>query len=122
MQRSEAVTISTFEAAGKSITRSVMIKLLLRECQTVVSGPTLLWLHVQDLDEERPAVGGLLDDLGRRLARAVAGLGLDADQDGVVARLGRLERRGELEAVRGDDAVVVVGGGDQGRRDSTCRA
>ena len=35
---------------------------------------------------------------------------------GLFARLRRLQRGGELEAVRGDDAVVVVGGGDQGRR------
>ena len=70
-------------------------------------------LDPQHLDEEGPAVGGLLDDLGRRLAGAVAGPGLDADQDRVVARLGRLKRRGELEAVGRDDAVVVVGGGDE---------
>ena len=62
-------------------------------------------------------VGGFLDQLGRRFARAVAGLGFDADQYRGAARLGGLQRRGEFEAVRGHDAVVVVGGGDQRRRD-----
>ena len=56
-----------------------------------------------------------------RLACAVAGLGLDADQDRIVARLGRLQGRGELEAVRRHHAVVVVGRRDQGRRVARAR-
>src|SRR5207248_4007210 len=43
-------------------------------------------------------------------------LGLDADQDRVVARLGGLKGRGELEAVTRHNAIVVIGGGDHGRR------
>ena len=74
------------------------------------------------VDQKGVAIGRFLDQLGGRLARAVAGLGLDADQDGVVAGLGGLQRRGELEAVRRDDAVVVVGRGDQRRPGSACRA
>ena len=66
--------------------------------------------------QEGLAVGGLLDQLRGRLARAVAGLGLDADQHRLVARLRGLQRGRELEAVAGHDAVVVVGGRDQRRR------
>ena len=51
-----------------------------------------------------------------RLAGAVAGPGLDADQHRRRAALRRLQRRGELEAVRRHHAVVVVGGRDQRRR------
>src|SRR5215510_4732570 len=47
---------------------------------------------------------------------AVAGFGLDADQHGRRAALFLLDRRGVFERVRGDHAVVVVGGGDQRRR------
>src|SRR5207249_3627568 len=50
------------------------------EASRLVRGP----FHAEDLDEEGPAVGGFLDDLGRRLARAVSGAGLDPDQDRVV--------------------------------------
>ncbi len=37
-------------------------------------------------------------------------LHLDPDQGGPVAALCGLQRRGELERVAGDDAVVVIGG------------
>src|SRR5206468_1141400 len=37
--------------------------------------------HVEHAQQERPAVGGFLDDLGDRLASAVAGFGLDADEN-----------------------------------------
>src|SRR4051812_35873143 len=67
------------------------------------------------LQQKREQVRLLLDDLADRLAGAVPGLGLDAEEDGVVAGLGGLEGGGELLGVRGDDAVVGVGGGDQGR-------
>ena len=46
----------------------------------------------------------------------MAGARLDADQHRRVARLHFLERGGELEAVAGHHAVVVVGGGDEGGR------
>ena len=59
-----------------------------------------------------------LDDLGRRLAGAVAGAGFDADQHRSGARLAGLQLRGELETVAGHDAVVGVGGRDQRRRDT----
>jgi hypothetical protein len=40
----------------------------------------------------------------------VSGFDVDADQDRIAAALGVLQRGGELEGMRGDDAVVVVGG------------
>src|SRR5213592_4828133 len=72
--------------------------------------------HSQNADQECPPVRLLLDDLGSGLAGPVARFGLDADQDRRRARLRRLQGRGELERVAGYDTVVVVGGGDEGRR------
>src|SRR5262249_49654082 len=69
-----------------------------------------------DSNQESPTVRDLFDDLQRGLTRAVPGFGLDADQRGRVARLRGLQRRREFEAVRGNHAVVVIGGRDQGRR------
>ena len=75
-------------------------------------------LHVRE--RERPLVGQLRDALvGRPVA--VRRLGLDANQDRLVAALRRLQRRRELEGVARHDAIVVVGGGDQRRPDSRCR-
>ena len=42
--------------------------------------------------------------------------GFDADQHRAVRGLPCLQRRGVLERVRGHDAVVVVGRGDEHRR------
>src|SRR5262245_19948713 len=70
-------------------------------------------LHPELVREEGPAVGPLLDLHRGRLARAVAGARVDADQDRVLARLRGLERGGELVAVRRHDAVVVVRGRDE---------
>jgi hypothetical protein len=46
----------------------------------------------------------------------VAGAGFDPDQDGSGAGLGGLHGGGVLEAVAGEDAIVVVGGNNKGRR------
>src|SRR5690349_7649481 len=73
-------------------------------------------LHVQVLHQEAPQVGPLLDLFGGGLVTAMAGLGVDADQDGRVASLRMLERRDELVAVRRDDPVVVIGSVSQRRR------
>src|SRR5262249_62434050 len=54
--------------------------------------------HVQVLDEERPLIGDFLDDLRRRLAAAVAPVGLDADQHRRGAPPAILHLRGALEA------------------------
>src|SRR5205085_9470573 len=62
--------------------------------------------------EEGVDVRVLFDGL-RRAAGAVAGARVDADEDGVVAGLRRLQGRRVLEGVRGDDAVVVVGRRDE---------
>src|SRR6266496_2531800 len=79
-------------------------------------------LHVQYVNEERPAIGLLLDDLGGGLAGAMARLGLDADQHGIRAALRRLQRRGILEGVGRHDAIVVIGGGDERRSRRSRRA
>src|SRR5215212_6146880 len=73
-----------------------------------------LLVHAQVLYEEGPGVRLLFDHLGDGGEGAVAGGGLDADEDGGVAALGGLEGGGELEAVAGHDAVVVVAGDDEG--------
>src|SRR5262245_52767702 len=67
-------------------------------------------LEAEVLHQERPLVGGFLDDLCSWLAGAVACLRLDADQHRVRAEVIRLQRRGELETVTRHDAVVRVGG------------
>src|SRR5262249_58098026 len=74
-----------------------------------------LIFHSQYPRQESPTVRNLFDDLRRGFARAVPGFGLDADQGWRGARLRGLQRRGEFEAVRGNNAVVVVGGRDQCR-------
>ena len=69
--------------------------------------------HPEALDQEGPLVGGFFDDLTCRFAGAVAGARFDPDQYGGGAGLGGLQGGGELEAVAGEDAVVVIGGGDK---------
>src|SRR5260370_38958084 len=70
------------------------------------------WLiHPQGFFEEREDVRGLVDQLGRRLAGAVACLDVDADQDRGAAFLRVLQGGGVFEAVAGNAADVVVGGG-----------
>src|SRR5450432_4237493 len=61
-------------------------------------------------------VGCFLDLHGCRLALAVTGSRLDADQRGLAVRIGRLHRRGEFETVCREDAVIVIAGDDQRRR------
>ncbi len=68
------------------------------------------------LEDECVDVGDFFDLLGRRFALTMTGAHLDADQHRLAVRVGRLHRRGELEAVRGKHAVVVVAGDDQRRR------
>ena len=80
------------------------------------SSAARLGLDAEGAQRERQHVGALVDLLAGRLARAVAGLGLDADQHRRRAGLRRLQRRGELEAVRRHHAIVVVAGRHQRRR------
>src|SRR2546425_493737 len=54
-------------------------------------------LHVKIVNEERPAVGLLLDDFRGWLAGAVAGLRLDPNQHRLGAALRGLQRRGVLK-------------------------
>src|SRR5687767_14656726 len=76
---------------------------------------TSLLLHAEHFHEEGPLVGGLFDYLGQRGPGTVAGAGFDADEHGgAILGLTLLEARGELKAMRGDDAVIVICGSDQG--------
>src|SRR3546814_8810957 len=51
--------------------------------------------HPHILKEKRPLIGLLVQDLGGRLAGAMAGFGFNADQDGVVSRMRFLQPRSE---------------------------
>src|SRR5262249_36174959 len=73
--------------------------------------------HVQVLYQERILVRQFFDQLGCRLARAVAGAGFGAGEDGRWPWLAVLQWRGELEAGAGDPSVVRVGSSNQGRWD-----
>ena len=48
------------------------------------------WFHAEHLHQKRQLVGGFFDLLGGRLAGAVTGFHLDADQHGGRAGVGRL--------------------------------
>lgn len=61
-----------------------------------------------------PFIGLLLDDHGGGLTGAVTRIGFNADEHRGLARMGRLQGRGKLEAVRGYHPVVVITGGDHG--------
>ena len=67
-------------------------------------------LHSQRKPQERKLVDNQLDSLGERHAASVACARLDANQNGIRASLRGLHGRGEFEAVRGEDAIVVIGG------------
>ena len=60
-------------------------------------------------------VGGFLDDFAGRFAGAMTGASFDPDQSRRGTSLGRLQGSGELKAMRGKDAIVVVGGSYQSR-------
>src|SRR2546430_8869459 len=69
--------------------------------------------HLELARQERPLVSRFLNQLGGRFARAVVGPRLDPNQDGSLAGLRGLERRGIFETVRQHHAVVVVGRCDE---------
>ena len=71
---------------------------------------------MQFAGHEGELVDGGLDAFAERHACSVAGASFDADQDWVGACLGGLQGGGVLEAVGGEDAVVVIAGSDQGGR------
>ena len=73
------------------------------------------WLHPEYVAEKRKAIRGFLDAFARRCSRTVAGFGFDSDKDGVVSFVVLLKAGGELETVRGNDAIIVVSGGDESR-------
>ncbi len=64
------------------------------------------------VEEESIDVGGEFDGFGGA-AGAMAGFGVDADEDGIVVAGEGLQRGGVFEGMRGNDAVVVVGGSDE---------
>ena len=55
----------------------------------------------QGCDQESPAIADFIDDFGRRFAQAVAGLGLDADQDGIAVAPGRPAGRRRMHSRAG---------------------
>lgn len=70
-------------------------------------------LHADVVHYEAIDVRRLLHNLAEGLAATVARLAVYADETRGLARLALLERCCELERVGGDDAVVVVGRGDE---------
>src|SRR5579871_5178568 len=71
--------------------------------------------HTQVVEEECVDVYGLLDPLSQAAA-SMAGVGIDANQDRVITAALRLQRRCVFERVRGNDAVIMVCGGNQSCR------
>src|SRR5260221_7204909 len=71
------------------------------------------WSESEGSHEKRPAIGLLLDELRGGCAGAVSGSRFHANEHGRVARLRCLKGRRKLEAVRRNDAVVVIGGGHE---------
>lgn len=70
-------------------------------------------LHSQIIHDEAVDVGLLLEYFAHRLSTAVACLAVDADEHGAVALVTLLQRGSKLERVCRNDAVVVVGSGDE---------
>ena len=69
---------------------------------------------MQFLCHERKLVDDCLNAFAEGHTCSVAGAGFDADENRVWAGLGGLEGGCVFEAVGGKDAIVVVGGGDEG--------
>ena len=65
---------------------------------------------------ERQDIGLFLDDLAYRLARTVAGLSFDSNQDRIRAPLRSLQCRRELERVSRHNSIVMIPGRHQSRR------
>ena len=80
------------------------------------SGYRVLRYHADVLEEERPLVGLLINDHAGGLTGTVPRIGLHADQHWGITLLLGLQCADELEAVRRDHAVVVVGRHHQGGR------
>ena len=92
--------------------RTNRLSRLLSLLLSLLLSPLPSW-HPQFSEQKTPLVDQLGDDFGERLAGAVAGLGFEAEQDGV-ARSGRgLETRGHLARVQWIDAGIGRGGGQQ---------
>src|SRR3546814_19550537 len=72
--------------------------------------------HPHILKEKLPLIGLLVQDLGGRLAGAMAGFGFNADQDGVVSRMRFLQPGGEFKGMGGNHPVIMVGSCYQGSR------
>jgi hypothetical protein len=69
----------------------------------------LLRVHSQIPHQKRIDIRGLLDRF-RRVAGAVTGLRIDANQDRVTSSLRRLEHRRVLEIMRRHYSIVMIGG------------
>src|SRR5581483_3122518 len=82
---------------------------------TAAASPSSFFREIHRIEmkfahEKGPFIGGLANDLGGGLARAVTGAGFDANQDWRGTGLRRLQRGREFEAVRRHDAVIVIAG------------
>jgi hypothetical protein len=65
-------------------------------------------------DEKGPAIGGFVDELSDGLTGSEARGGFNSNEDWGRAGVGVLKGGGEFKAVGWNDAVVAVGGGDEG--------
>jgi hypothetical protein len=68
--------------------------------------------HSQIFYEGRPLIGLILDNFCRWFACAVSGTSFDADENRRRSSLRGLQHGRELEAVAGEDAIIVIGGRD----------
>jgi hypothetical protein len=66
-------------------------------------------LHLQNLYQKAPFIRDFFNDFRGRFACAVPGFGFDPNQNRVASGLRFLHRCGEFEAVRRDDAIIVIG-------------
>src|SRR5512139_3147820 len=65
--------------------------------------------------QESIHVSKLLDQHCRWFSKSMTGFRLNANQDGCIPCLGRLEGGGKLERVPRDNPIVMIGGDHQGR-------
>jgi hypothetical protein len=71
-------------------------------------------IHIQCLNEERPAVGKFLDDLASWFSHAVTCLGFNSYQHGCRASLSCLKGGRKFKAVARKHPVVMITGGNRG--------
>jgi hypothetical protein len=81
-------------------------------CTLVLEGRSARRANAHVCERERPPVGEFGDPfIGR--PKGVRCLRLDSNEHRLVASLRRLKRRGELERMARDDAIVMIRCGDE---------